>query len=142
MSSNGSRSIRQVAPHSGIRHLELAPEGWRTCVERIAEGYAEVVGEHVYCLNCDGVLLGAQGHDIHCVTMIARRMLANENLLHVSFHTGMPDTGLASGSAQSSATGLCQTYRPYNRPRMRIRSKEAEYAIPTFLASARRVRSS
>lgn len=69
-------------PMFHIQHLELAPEGWRLCVHRIAEGFAEVIGENAYCLNCGGVLDGKQGHDVTCLTMVARRILANEPLLH------------------------------------------------------------
>jgi hypothetical protein len=76
------RPVRRSAPMFHIQHLELAPEGWRLCVETIAEGLAEVIGEHAYCLNCGGVLEGAQGHDVTCLTMVARRILANEPLLH------------------------------------------------------------
>jgi hypothetical protein len=76
------RPVRRSAPMVHIRHLELAPEGWRLCVGKIAEGFAEIIGEHAYCLNCGGVLDGKQGHDVTCLTMVARRILANEPLLH------------------------------------------------------------
>jgi hypothetical protein len=65
-----------------IMRLELAPEGWRTCVQRVAAGFAQVIGEHRHCLDCGNVVYGAQGHDATCVTMMARRILANEPLLH------------------------------------------------------------
>lgn len=76
------RPARRSAPMIHIHHLELAPEGWRLCVEKVAEGFAEVIGEHAYCLNCGGMLDGKQGHDVTCLTMVARRILANEPLLH------------------------------------------------------------
>lgn len=75
------RPVPSSAPMFHIQELELAPEGWRLCVEKIAEGFAEVIGEHAYCLNCGGVLEGNQGHDVTCLTMVARRILANEPLL-------------------------------------------------------------
>lgn len=80
------RPARRSAPVFHIQHLELAPEGWHLCVEKIAEGFAEIIGEHAYCLNCGGVLDGKQGHDVTCLTMVARRILANEPLLHAQ-HT-------------------------------------------------------
>lgn len=78
-------SLHPVSPDPAmvpIKTLELAPEGWRLCVQRVAEGFAKVVGEDRYCLDCGNILHGAQGHDATCVTMVARRILANEPLLH------------------------------------------------------------
>jgi hypothetical protein len=80
-----------------VQHLELAPEGWRLCVEKIAEGFAEVIGEHAYCLNCAGVLDGAQGHDVTCLTMVARRILANEPLLHAQHMAAQAQEASFSG---------------------------------------------
>lgn len=74
--------IRSEPALVAIKTLELAPEGWRACVERIAEGFAERIGEHAYCLTCGNVVCGVQGHDATCLTMVARRILANEPFLH------------------------------------------------------------
>ncbi|MEJ7807689.1 MAG: hypothetical protein WKG03_17420 [Telluria sp.] len=76
------RPIRRSDPVSHVKLLELAPEGWRICVKKVAEGFAEIIGEHAYCLNCGCVVEGKQGHDVMCLTMVARRILANEPLLH------------------------------------------------------------
>ena len=76
------RPIRRSGPVSHVKHLELAPEGWRTCVKKVAEGFAELIGEHAYCLNCGCVVEGKQGHDVTCLTMVARRILTNEPLLY------------------------------------------------------------
>jgi hypothetical protein len=75
------RSIAAAAAVFHMRHLELAPEGWRTCVERVAQGLFDRDGEKAFCLLCGGELQGAAGHDISCLTMVARRILANEPLL-------------------------------------------------------------
>lgn len=74
--------IQPAASLFQIQNLELAPTGWRHCVEKIAEGFAEMIGDHAYCVNCGGALTGVQGHDASCVTMLARRILTNEPLLH------------------------------------------------------------
>ena len=75
------RSIAANAAVFHMRHLELAPEGWRVCVERVAQGLADTDGEKAFCLLCGGELQGTAGHDIGCLTMVARRILANEPLL-------------------------------------------------------------
>jgi len=75
------RSIAAAAAVFHMRHLELAPEGWRTCVERVAQGLSDLDGEKAFCLLCGGELQGVAGHDISCLTMVARRILANEPLL-------------------------------------------------------------
>jgi hypothetical protein len=75
------RSIAAAAALFHMRHLELAPEGWRTCVERVARGLVDTGGEKVFCLLCGGELQGIAGHDVGCLTMVARRILANEPLL-------------------------------------------------------------
>jgi len=118
------------------QHLELAPEGWRECVEKIAEGYAEVVGGHVYCLNCDGVLQGAQGHDIHCVTMVARRMLANEPLLHAHSALAPQDGGKQDHRAKPSWKFGRKAARSHSMPRVRPRGPDLRYVVPTFLDAA------
>jgi hypothetical protein len=75
------RSIAATAALFHMRHLELAPEGWRACVERVAQGLADTGGEKAFCLLCGGELQGIAGHDVGCLTMVARRILANEPLL-------------------------------------------------------------
>jgi hypothetical protein len=75
------RSVATTAAVFHMRHLELAPEGWRACVERVAQGLADTAGEKAFCLLCGGELQGIAGHDVGCLTMVARRILANEPLL-------------------------------------------------------------
>ena len=50
------RSIAAAAALFHMRHLELAPEGWRTCVERVAQGLCDQDGEKAFCLLCGGEL--------------------------------------------------------------------------------------
>ncbi len=129
-------SVQAAISELRAQHLELAPEGWRECVEKIAEGYAEVVGGHVYCLNCDCVLQGAQGHDIHCVTMVARRMLANEPLLHARLSHDTWDGSEHDHRATESSKFARRATRSYNRPRMRLQRPHMQYDAPTFLHAA------
>lgn len=140
METTSSRSGRPVASHSSVQHLELAPGGWRQCVEKIAEGYGELIGEHVYCLNCGGVLEGAQGHDIYCVTMIARRLLANAALLDARMEVERSAANLDGEHPSPAAKAARQTYKLYNRPHMRAKRMETIYVVPTFLNAAHRVR--
>lgn len=142
MNTVDPRSVQSVISELGTQHLELAPEGWRQCVEKIAEGYAEVVGGHIYCLNCNGVLQGAQGHDVHCVTMVARRMLANEPLIHGYLSLDSMDRNGHGHSTKPSLKSGHQTRRSYNRPRMRLRRPDVQYVIPTFLRAELPVRKS
>jgi len=142
MNTVDPRSVQSVISELSAQHLELAPEGWRQCVEKIAEGYAEVVGGHVYCLNCDGVLQGAQGHDVHCVTMVARRMLANEPLIHAHLTLDPMDcNGQARGTGRFPQS-VRRTDRSYSKPRTLSRRADAEYAAPTFLQAKHPVRKS
>ena len=62
--------------------LEQVPESWRICVKEVAEGFAYVIDEHAYCLNCGGMSEDKEGHKVTCLTMVALRILANEPLLH------------------------------------------------------------
>ena len=100
------RSIEAAAAVFQMRHLELAPEGWRTCVERVAQGLCDQDGEKAFCLLCGGELQGVAGHDISCLTMVARRILANEPLLLERYkaqmalqYVALDDTGGAPVSA-------------------------------------------
>lgn len=142
MNTVDPRSVQSVISELSAQHLELAPEGWRQCVEKIAEGYAEVVGGHVYCSNCDGVLQGAQGHDVQCVTMVARRMLANEPLIHAHFSLDLVDCSRQGQSGRRYPKSARRTYRLYSKPRTLSRRADAEYAIPTFLQARHPVRKS
>jgi hypothetical protein len=136
MSLVASRSVQSVISELTAQHLQLAPEGWRQCVEKIAEGYAEVVGRHLYCLNCDGVLQGAQGHDVNCVTMVARRLLANEPLLHAHLALGsLYGVGHGHRAKPFSKSGR-RIDRQYSKPRMWPRRLDAQYVVPTFLQIA------
>jgi hypothetical protein len=137
-----SRSVQSVISELSAQRLELAPEGWRQCVEKLAEGYAEVVGGHVYCLNCDGVLHGAQGHEVHCVTMVARRMLANEPLIHAYLSVDPMECNGQPGSARRFPKPVRRNYRSYSTPRTLSRRAHAEYMVPTFLQAKHPARKS
>ena len=82
-----------------IQNLILAPEGWRPCVEMIADGFCELIGQHLYCQICGGMILGMQGHRFDCVTMVARRILVNEPLLHAQLRATTPDVYLRLDTA-------------------------------------------
>jgi len=142
MNTVDPRSVQSVFTELSAQHLELAPEGWRQCVEKIAEGYAEVVGGHLYCLNCDGVLQGAQGHDVHCVTMVARRMLANEPLIHAYLSLDPMNCSAQARNARRLPKSIRRTYRSYGKPRTLSPRADAEYAVPTFLQAKLPVRKS
>jgi len=142
MNAVASPFFQSVISELSAQHLELAPEGWRQCVEKIAEGYAEVVGGHVYCLNCDGVLQGAQGHDVHCVTMVARRMLANEPLLHAHLALDPLDVGGRDHRGKPSSKSGHRIYRSYDKPRVWPRRPDKQYVVPTFLRTAQPWRNS
>jgi hypothetical protein len=75
------RSISAAAALFHMRHLELAPEGWRICVDRVAQGIFDKGKEKTYCVLCGGEIQGLVGHQPGCLTMVARRILANEPLL-------------------------------------------------------------
>lgn len=142
MNTVDRRSVQSVISELSAQHLEVAPEGWRQCVEKIAEGYAEVVGGHLYCLNCDGVLQGAQGHDVHCVTMVARRMLANEPLIHAYLSPDPMDCNGQARSAMRFPKSIRRTYRSFSKPRTLSRRADAEYAVPSFLQAKHPARKS
>ena len=75
------RSISAAPALFQMRHLELAPEGWRMCVDRIAQGIFDKGEEKTYCVLCGSEIEGSVGHQPGCLTMVARRVLANEPLL-------------------------------------------------------------
>lgn len=75
------RSISAAAALFQMRHLELAPEGWRSCVDRVAQGIFDKDKEKTYCVLCGDEIQGPVGHQPSCLTMVARRILANEPLL-------------------------------------------------------------
>lgn len=75
------RSISAAAALFQMRHLELAPEGWRICIDRVAQGIIDKSKEKTYCVLCGAEIRGSAGHQPGCLTMVARRILANEPLL-------------------------------------------------------------
>lgn len=75
------RSISAAVALFQMRHLELAPEGWRICVDRIAQGIFNKGEGKTYCVLCGGEIQGLVGHQPGCLTMVARRVLSNEPLL-------------------------------------------------------------
>lgn len=75
------RSISTAATLFQMRHLELAPVGWRACVTRVAQGIFDNGKEKTSCILCGGEMQGTAGHLPSCLTMVARRILANEPLL-------------------------------------------------------------
>lgn len=85
-------------PNSGLpsalplypTQLELAPEGWRACMEKIAAGFAEVVKNEAVCLLCGGTLHRGVGHTLECLTMRARRMIIAEVALRARFEAEPP----------------------------------------------------
>jgi hypothetical protein len=81
MSLSEYRSTSAAAALFQMRHLELAPEGWRACVDRVAQGIVNQGKEKTYCVLCGSEIQGIVGHHTSCLTMIARRILANEPLL-------------------------------------------------------------
>lgn len=81
MSLSEYRSVPAAAAMFQMRHLELAPEGWRICVDRVAQGIFDKDEEKTYCVLCGGEVQGSAGHQLGCLTMVARRILANEPLL-------------------------------------------------------------
>jgi hypothetical protein len=104
------RAIAAAAAVFHMRHLELAPSGWRACVERIANGLTDRDGEKAFCLLCGGEVQGAAGHDISCLTMVARRILANEPILIEQYNAQVALQYVAlDGYAGSSLPSPLQT---------------------------------
>lgn len=138
MDMNALRVARPSESPLPTRSLELAPSGWRHCVEILAEGYAEIVNTQARCLNCGGMLDGAQGHEINCVTMVARRMLANEPLLHDESRreyepAGSPTTPVHGASTRASALAALPRSRPYSTPHSLAPHQGTKYSVPSFL---------
>jgi hypothetical protein len=50
-------------------------------VDRVAQGIFDKGREKTYCVLCGGEIEGPVGHQPDCLTMMARRILANEPLL-------------------------------------------------------------
>jgi hypothetical protein len=142
MNTIASQSIQSVIAELRAQNLELAPEGWRQCVEKVAEGYAEVVGGHTYCLNCDGVLHGAQGHHIHCATMVARRILANESVLQSRLALDPFDGDGRDHRAKRPWKPSRRTARTRDKSPKPLPVPDVEYVVPTFLTAARSPRNS
>jgi hypothetical protein len=116
------RSIVAAAAVFHMRHLELAPEGWRTCVERVAQGLTDLDGEKAFCLLCGGELQGAAGHEISCITMLARRILANEPLLLEQYKAQMALQYVAlDDTVGSSVSTKLRTAELRSRPLVEIK---------------------
>ncbi|WP_440964031.1 hypothetical protein ACL58G_29465 [Massilia sp. GER05] len=111
------RSVAAAAAVFHMRYLELAPEGWRTCVERVAHGLCDQDGEKAFCLLCGGELQGVAGHDISCLTMVARRILANEPLLLERYKAQMALHYVALDDTVGSSVSVgLQTVEHQSRP--------------------------
>lgn len=124
--------IQPAASIFYIQNLELAPVGWRHCVQKLAEGFSEIIGEHTYCLNCGEPLSGVQGHDASCVTMLARRILTNEPFLQNCYKiTSAADNGTAAAGSHAAVN------KPTPMPQTGLNVKPASYLeIPVFLPNA------
>lgn len=138
MNMNALRSARPDEPPLPTRSLELAPSGWRHCVEILAEGYVEIVHAQARCLNCGGMLDGAQGHEINCVTMVARRMLANEPLLHERSDSECEparaySTPVHGAGVRTPASAAPSHARSNSTPRSRVLHQGTSYQVPSFL---------
>lgn len=94
-------SISAAAALFHMRHLELAPEGWRTCVDRVAQGIFDQRKEKTYCALCGGEIQGLTGHQPSCLTMVARRILANEPLLVERYKSQLALEQIALGFSSS-----------------------------------------
>jgi len=117
-------TVRENAVPFHISRLELAPEGWRRCVEQVAEGFFYEESGNNYCALCGRRLDGMQGHDAACLTMAARRILANEPLLHakrqatfqaVDIEVALPATQPTAKEGQGPM--IVQPTRSYAVPR-------------------------
>lgn len=138
MDMNALRPVREGEPPLPTCSLELAPSGWRHCVEILAEGYAEIVDAQACCLNCGGMLDGAQGHEINCVTMVARRMLANEPLLHERSDSDRErvrasSTPVHGAGVRTPASAVPSGSRSNGIPCSRVLQQGTSYSVPSFL---------
>lgn len=138
MDMNALRPARAGEPPLPTRGLELAPSGWRQCVEILAEGYAEIVDAQARCLNCGGMLDGAQGHEINCVTMVARRMLANEPLLHERCDSDCEpvpasSTPVHGAGVRTPASAVPCSSWSNSVPCSRVLQQRTSYSVPSFL---------
>lgn len=89
------RSSFAAAALFQMRHLELAPEGWRICVDRVAQGIFDKSKEKTYCVLCETEIRGSAGHQPGCLTMVARRILTNEPLLVERYKAQLALEGIA-----------------------------------------------
>jgi hypothetical protein len=126
MDISAYRPLRVAAALFHIKSLELAPEGWRRCVEHVAEGFSHKESDKDFCILCGRELEGAQGHDVTCLTMVARRILANEPLLLAQRKAEFPGVDLDAAHAAIDEA-LTSTQRPT------IAQPEQAYEIPRFL---------
>jgi hypothetical protein len=125
MDTSTYRPLRMAAALFHITSLELAPKGWRRCVEHVAAGVSRKDDDKDLCLLCGKQLDGVQGHDAGCLTMIARRILANEPLLHAQRLATQADVDIDTTRGDAGAA-----IPPRSKP---SRSTNG-YVIPRFLA--------
>lgn len=125
--------IQPAASMFYIQNLELAPVGWRHCVEKLAEGFSEIIGGHIYCLNCGETLSGVQGHDASCVTMLARRILTNEPFLHNCHKAESADAD--SGTAGAGGSAAVDEPTPLSQAAFNVKLTSC-FEIPVFLPKA------
>lgn len=71
-------AFASAAARFHLQNPDLAPGAWRNLLEVIATGFAQTIGDRQFCTLCQHEIHGAQGHDISCPTMMARRIRANE----------------------------------------------------------------
>lgn len=126
MDISAYRPLRVAAALFHIKSLELAPEGWRRCVEHVAEGFSHKECDKDLCILCGRELDGAQGHDVTCLTMVARRILANERLLHAQRNGESPGIDIDAAKAAIEQALAAPQRRPVAQPRQ-------AYEIPRFL---------
>lgn len=126
MDISAYRPLRVAAALFHIKSLELAPEGWRRCVEHVAEGFAHKESDRDFCILCGHELEGAQGHDVTCLTMVARRILANEPLLLAQRKAEFRGVDIDAAHAAIDEA-LTSALRPT------IAQPEHTYEIPRFL---------
>jgi hypothetical protein len=129
MDISSYRKLRTATTDIHISSLEIAPQGWRHCVDYIAEGISHWNHDRDFCVLCEMPLDGAQGHDATCLTMVARRILANEPLLRTHCEMAVPDEGPndVSGARNSQSVSLHQRVNRQTTP---------SYVIPRFLKNS------
>jgi hypothetical protein len=61
--------------------LELAVQGWRECMQAVAQGFASLDRGIVLCDICGCELERGTGHAVNCLTLLARRMIEIDTAL-------------------------------------------------------------